>query len=306
MKTLKIIESVKSKMLLDNHLLTSFARTAPYRYKRFNIEKKNGGKRLLAIPSKELREIQRFIYIELLKDLPVHQCVTSYVKNKSIINNVLPHSENSFFLKCDIKNFFPSINPEIFLNQLSSHKIVIDHEEEFINLVFWKPKREFFELCIGAPTSPIISNFILYNFDEKIFQYCTEKNIIYTRYADDMTFSCNEPGFEADILEFVKKSLLYEFSNTLKLNNEKTLKTSNKNFVKITGIVITNNGKLSVGRAFKRKIFILCHQNSNLNTNQALELLGKISFVQSIENDFIEKLQRKYGDDIIKKIKCKI
>lgn len=37
--------------------------------------------------------------------------------------------------------------------------------------------------------APAIINIILYEFDEQIGRWCRERNIAYTRYCDDMTFS---------------------------------------------------------------------------------------------------------------------
>ncbi|MDA4629511.1 reverse transcriptase domain-containing protein, partial [Enterobacter hormaechei] len=49
-------------------------------------------------------------------------------------------------------------------------------------------------LSVGAPSSPIISNFCMYEFDNRIHTACNKLEITYTRYADDLTFSCNIPN----------------------------------------------------------------------------------------------------------------
>ena len=41
----------------------------------------------------------------------------------------------------------------------------------------------------GAPSSPAISNLILRDFDRTVGSWCAQRDIAYTRYCDDLTFS---------------------------------------------------------------------------------------------------------------------
>ena len=50
--------------------------------------------------------------------------------------------------------------------------------------------------------SPAITNIIMFDFDEKIGDFCEKKNIAYTRCCDDMTFSGDFD--EREIISFVK------------------------------------------------------------------------------------------------------
>ena len=45
-------------------------------------------------------------------------------------------------------------------------------------------------LPIGAPSSPVLSNLVLENMDSRISNFCYDRGFTYTRYADDMIFSC--------------------------------------------------------------------------------------------------------------------
>ena len=44
----------------------------------------------------------------------------------------------------------------------------------------------------GAPTSPMLSNLVMRDLDEKIAGMAKQENLIYTRYSDDLTFSTRE------------------------------------------------------------------------------------------------------------------
>ena len=62
-----------------------------------------------------------------------------------------------------------------------------------------------YSLPQGAPTSPILSNIVMLNFDNEIEKIVLEKRIRYTRYADDMTFSGD--FLEKEIIKYVKENL---------------------------------------------------------------------------------------------------
>ena len=56
-----------------------------------------------------------------------------------------------------------------------------------------------------APTSPAITDIIMYDFDEIVGEFCNAKNIAYTRYCDDMTLSGDFN--EREIISLVKTEL---------------------------------------------------------------------------------------------------
>ena len=87
----------------------------------------------------------------------------------------------------------------------------------------------------------------MYDFDEKIGEYCTEKGVSYTRYCDDMTFSGDFD--EKEIIAFVKNELR---SLGLFLKNRKTAVINNTKRQTVTGIVV--NKKINLTKEYKKKI----------------------------------------------------
>ena len=149
----------------------------------------------------------------------------------------------------------------------------------------------------GAPTSPAITNIIMYDFDETVGAFCNEKNIAYTRYCDDMTFSgCFD---EREIISFVKGELR---KLGLFLKNRKTAVISASKRQVVTGIVV--NEKMNVTKDYKKTIrqeiyyikkFGLDEHLKRLGISDkqqyVLSLKGRIAFVlQTIPNncEFIE------------------
>ena len=82
---------------------------APVRYKVYSIPKRNGNRRIIAQPAREVKRLQRALMKVLLSKLPIHEAATAYRKGRSTLDNARAHAENGPILKLDLKNFFPSI-----------------------------------------------------------------------------------------------------------------------------------------------------------------------------------------------------
>lgn len=303
-----IRKAISSQLFLDDELLISFIRTAPYRYKTYEISKRNSEeKRQIAHPSKELKAIQRIIIKELENNLPVHEKAFAYKENVSIKENALAHVNSSFLLKMDISSFFNSISPDIFWKKIEEIQFPLaDYDKEILTKCLFYKKKDKRDLClsVGAPSSPMISNFIMFNFDKKVSSLCKRYKVIYTRYADDMTFSTKQKGI---LLEFPKKiarALKKEFGNSLKINNEKTVLSSKAHNRHVTGITLSNQNNLSLGRERKRSISAKIHhyQNGKLKKEEVNNLKGLLAFCKHIEPSFIKRMEAKYSKKTIEEI----
>ena len=139
--------------------------------------------------------------------MPVHKCAMAYVKGRSISDNASAHKDSRHLLKMDFTNFFPSIKFDDVVRLISDCKeflsIVTDGDAEIIaKAVCYKGA-----LTIGAPSSPTISNAMLYSFDVHIQEYCDQKNLRYTRYADDIAISSVGHGQLLPTIEIVRYCL---------------------------------------------------------------------------------------------------
>ncbi|MGE6811445.1 MULTISPECIES: retron St85 family RNA-directed DNA polymerase [unclassified Pseudoalteromonas] len=285
----------------------AFLLNAPNRYKVYKIPKRSHGHRIIAQPTSELKNYQR-AFVKLFK-FPLHKSATAYRLGKSIKENALAHAKNKYLLKTDLENFFNSINPELFWNCLNKSGAKAPHSDPFEKMLvekilFWCPSKTRegkLILSVGAPSSPLISNFCLYIFDCALFDYCKNKNINYTRYADDLTFSTNTKNILYDIIPIVQKLLIDNFDNAIKLNHSKTVFSSKAHNRHVTGITINNEGDLSLGRERKRYIkhLINQHKYQQLESTEEDHLRGLLSFAKHIEPNFLERLKVKYSNEII-------
>lgn len=297
---MNLVSELSEKLLMTEEELLRFALTMPRRYKKYSIPKRNGIEmRLIAQPSQESKFIQRMVVDELRKSLPIHKAATAYEKQTGIRLNALRHKDNRYLLKMDFKNFFPSITPELFFMIATVSGFDFSEiDRAFLEsaLFFRNTRRSKLRLSIGAPSSPFVSNFIMNRFDQQMADVCIERQISYTRYADDLTFTCNTKGALFEIPAIVDDYLKKYCFKKIRVNSAKTVFSSKKFNRHVTGIVITNDATLSVGRHRKREIasLINSYRYGRLDEEQRLRLKGLISFAHYIEPDFINRMKKKY------------
>ena len=212
-------------------------------YHSVYIPKSDGDRRKLSVPDLILKNVQRAIADNILAYYPISKYATAYKFGASVQRNAVPHVNKKKILKLDIEKFFDSI-------LYSRVKNTVFREEKFSEpirilltmLCYFKES-----LPQGAPTSPAITNIIMYDFDEKVGAYCTEKGIAYTRYCDDMTFSGDFD--EKEVIVLVKKELR---GLGLFLKASKTKVITSEKRQAVTGIVV--NEKINLTKEYKKKL----------------------------------------------------
>lgn len=283
--------------------LNLLVETAPFRYKEYQIPKREKGKfRNIAQPTPEIKLLQTWLIENIFSHFRVHSVAKAYKKKTGLVDNVEPHKNNRFLLKIDFENFFPSITAERFKKFLGNENF---SEQDIVLLcnVFFKHDRatRSLRLAIGAPSSPTLSNILLYPLDEAIDSKCREMGITYTRYADDLSFSTNEPN-QLEKLERLLPILINEASPVdLVINAEKTVHTSKKHGRRITGLVITSKNEISIGRERKRLLRSQIYRflNGMLAPEEKDSVRGYLAFLNSVEPAQITRLKKYYGENII-------
>ena len=281
---------------------------SPHTYKVYSIPKKSGGVRTIAQPAKETKFLQRWLIQNVFNQLPIHQCAAAYKSGASIKSNAAAHKENQYISKFDFAAFFPSIKAKDLISHFSRYlgnSVSAADIKNIARLSCISPKEgDGLGLSVGAPSSPILSNSIMYDFDEAIYVWCQSKRLTYTRYADDLTFSTKIKGVCAEIEPKIKEVIRSLAYPSLTLNTEKTIHLSKKNQRRITGVIVNNEGQLSIGRARKRTISALIHQFllGKLSPPDIYHLQGLLGFSKDIEPEFVSRMKAKYGPEIIGEI----
>jgi hypothetical protein len=280
--------------------------TAPRRYKVFEIPKKNGGMREIAQPARELKVVQRAFVDMFLKDLPVHQAAMAYRPGLSIGDNARTHAGHGPILKLDFKNFFPSIRSEDWERYVRTVGILAAGDVRLSALLLFRqyPDQRVLRLSIGAPSSPIVSNLLMFEFDGLVTAEAERRRIRYTRYADDMTFSGQRIGMLKDMVSVVPEALKTVTYPKLQLNEAKTTFVTAAFRRVVTGVVLANDGTVGLGRDKKRLLRAQVHRASlgALTADELQELAGYLSFVNVVEPEFLARLRDRYGAPLIKRI----
>lgn len=306
--TSNLLLAIQESLELDRAQLARLVARAPHTYKVYSIPKKSGGVRIVAQPAKETKYVQYWLINNVFNKLPVHDCATAYKTNASIKENAGRHKRNAYLSKFDFKDFFPSIKEADLIAHFVRH-LSDDFSGEDLKTIarlscIGGVAAEYLHLSIGAPSSPILSNSMLFEFDQFVYSWCKLRGVTYTRYADDLAFSTNEKHISTEIesaLRDVIKRLDYP---RLKINDKKTIHVSKKHQRRITGVVLNNEGKLSIGRSRKRTISSLIHRFSlgQLSEDEVFGLQGLLGFSKDIEPEFISRMSVKYGNDLVRQI----
>lgn len=212
-------------------------------YKEAHLPKKDGTYRSLCVPSIRLRFCQDPIKEKILPQLPVSKFATAYQKGSTTRGNAEPHIGKKFLLKLDITDFFGSITFEQVQRTAFNTRYVSRQVGYLLTSLCCKDD----SLPQGAATSPALSNIVMYRFDDYIGRWCSQRQIAYTRYCDDMTFSANRPLY--GVYQKVK-TMLREMG--FELNESKTHFIGNDNRQSVTGLVV--NEKLSIPSSYKRNL----------------------------------------------------
>lgn len=294
-------EMLKRDLRVSERELQALIATAPKRYKVYTIPKRSGGQRVIAHPAFELKVAQRVLISNLLQHLPVHPNATAYKTGSSVRLNAYRHVHNRPILKYDLENFFPSITEQAWLSYCEKHE-VLDRDDAIASarLLFRREKGStVLRLSIGAPSSPVLSNVLMNEFDREVSRRTAEHKITYTRYADDMTFSAERTWNLREVDPILRSVISNLSAPELTINERKTTFTTMKYRRQITGVILTPDKRLSLGRERKRLIRAMLHHfiTDRLNLRDKAVAAGMLAFAQDVEPEFYVRMELAYGAD---------
>jgi len=301
-----LLEKLTKHTGLSHKQLEWYALTASKRYKSYQIPKRSGGFRTIHQPSKALKSIQRWINVNLLKLLPVHESATAYKKGASVRLNAIRHINSNYTLRVDFRDFFPSFKSKhvtAFLRRQREARglILSDRDIQFICYIVARNG----ELTIGAPSSPLLTNAMMFDFDTTVDKWCSTNQMIYTRYADDIFISTSYPQQLENALQMLQQIVANFDYSSLEINKDKTRFLSRKHRRAVTGLVITTDRKLSIGRERKHslKSDVYKFARNMLPAEDWGRLAGMVAYASDADPDFYKILIKKYGATTMEDIK---
>lgn len=287
------------KKTLGFYTYTPFPRR---HYKEFQIPKKNGESRRILAPSSPIKIVQRKM-AQVFYAVYYHKStVHGFLPERSILTNARRHvpsekKRKKFVFNADLEDFFPSITRRRVSGLLRSkpYKLPSNLANAIASLCCF-----FDELPQGAPSSPIITNMICSRMDTELRRLATSTRCMYTRYADDITFSTNMPRFPEAIAKVDEETgqLLpgdrfkeIVENNRFVLNEKKLRLQTRTKRQEITGLTV--NEFPNVRRNFVRQIRAMLH---------ALETYG----LQAAESEFKAKYSENKSKSFLKVLRGKL
>lgn len=236
---------------------------AQTRYRTFEIPKRTGGMRLISSPNGLTRDLQEKLAPILAGAYDAHPSAHGFLKAKSVVSNAQEHLGQRLVLNIDLEDFFPTINFGRVRGLFMARPFFMGAGAAAVMAQIVTHRNG---LPQGAPTSPALSNFIAATLDRKLTRLAKQNRLRYTRYADDITFSTNQPTFPPSVVmtdgasgkivpaEALERAIA---ASGFAINRKKVRLQTRHQRQTVTGLVVNNQA--NVHRARIRKIRAMVH-----------------------------------------------
>lgn len=217
-------------------------------YRHFTMKKKIPGRknvRLISIPNEKMMICQKWISQNILQFGAPHADSYAYHPQSSPVYAARTHTNSEWLIKVDIQDFFHAISEhrvyEVFkslgysrllsfeLARLCTEPCEGYNTRKKNDTKYGEKSIKYYEtkyvgfLPQGAPTSPMLSNLVMRKIDASLAELAYETNMRFSRYADDIVFSCQEKR-EIKEIDRVKKQILSVLNQSgFRPNHRKTV-----------------------------------------------------------------------------------
>lgn len=222
-----------------------------------------------------------------------HPAAYGFVAGRSTRANADAHKGALRLVSADIADFFPSVSTGMVESALKSAGL--SKEAAGILAKFLAPCGS---MKPGFHSSPILCNLVLMPLDAEFDEFAKSRSLVYTRYADDLTFS----GADHLPTRMEIEQVLQRHGFELNQAKFRTSKRGQKHYV--TGLAVTDEKQPRIPRKMKKRLFQELHfiekfgiegHRSRLKEAPSIQHLvnrieGTISYVASIEKQLAPDL----------------
>ena len=281
-------------------------------YNTFYIPKHTGGFRRIDAPNPELMSLLydiKTIFEHILKLLP-HDTAYAYVPGRSTLDALTQHQYNQskWFLKLDIKDFFPSCNQQFILKQFLQlfpfAPLMTNPQTTEIIINIIKIASLNNGLPQGTPLSPLLTNTIMLPIDfqiqEKLRNF-DRHHFVYTRYADDLLISCRH-HFNINNVQHEINKIFTKTHAPFTINQAKTRYGSSAGRNWNLGLMLNKENQITVGYKRKQRLhaavfnFLKDLTAGTIWSKLDVQILiGTIAYYQKIEPEYVHNLINKYS-----------
>lgn len=279
--------------------------------------------RLLEKPMDLLRRTQRTVVDELLVALPVHDAAHGFVPGRSVVTGAAVHTGQQVVVTADLTSFFASVTaPTVYgvfraagfaeplahvLTGLCTHRVpphvLTDmppggSPEDRAAL---RRSLAVAHLPQGAPTSPALANTALRHLDARLAGWAAASDAVYTRYADDLTFSGGD-RLAARPDAFLRGVGRIVDDQGYRLAPHKSRVRRRGSRQSVTGVVV--NDRPSPGRREVDRLHAVLHnaavhgpasQDRTGHPDFRAHLLGRIGWVEQVHPGRARRLREEFA-----------
>lgn len=217
------------------------------RYKSFSIPKKGGGERHIETPSPALKRIQSKLnrYLQSVYYFEKSHAAFGFIigvrnddDRRNVLSNARKHLNKPYLLNMDLKDFFHSVKRKRVLEIFNGEPFNFKNDLPGVltQLTTYKGK-----LPMGAPTSPALSNLACRELDERLIHYAQAQEWVYTRYADDMSFSAMRDFRDEQVNEV--RTMIREAQ--FDVNEKKVIRYGPDDEKVVTGLLLRDKATLT-------------------------------------------------------------
>jgi len=254
-------------------------------YTTFRMPKKAGGYRTIARPHPVLRRVQRWILRNILDRLHASANSFGFEPGSRIREHASQHIGARAILSLDIESFFPSIS----IAQVTMVFRAAGYDGTVASLLA--------RLCTyrqalpqGAPTSPKIASLVCSRMDRRLAGASERREVVYTRYADDMSFSSSTPISLAKLFPLIVQIVR---NSGFRINRAKTRLMGARRSLKVTGLIVGPEA-VGIGRKRLRELRARIHR-LHLAQSDGAEIAGIqgwLDFVSDVDPSRYKRLAK--------------
>nr|AAL40743.1 reverse transcriptase RT-Ne144 [Nannocystis exedens] len=241
-------------------------------YRRFLLPKKTGGLRLISAPMPRLKRAQAWALEHIFNKLSFEPAAHGFVAGRSIVSNARPHVGADVVVNLDLKDFFPTVSfPRVkgalrhlgYSESVATALALVCTEPEVdevgLDGTTWYVARGERFLPQGSPCSPAITNLLCRRLDRRLHGLAQALGFVYTRYADDLTFSGRGEAAESKrVGKLLRGAADIVAHEGFVVHPDKTRVMRRGRRQEVTGVVV--NDKTSVPRDELRKFRATLYQ----------------------------------------------
>lgn len=295
--------------VLENFIVTNeplYQQDRGSLYYQFPLPKKSGGLRIISAPNDNLKAALNALRTIFEQDFFAlyHTSAYAYVRGRSTVDMLKRHQSNGskWFEKLDFSNFFGSVTEGFLFSMLAE---IFPFSEVCKSSRGAAALRKALNLCFldgglpqGTPISPMLTNLMMIPIDHKIINDLHAKNMVYTRYADDIYISSKYDFSPTEISSYII-SVLRRFDAPLKLNTKKTRYGSSSGSNWCLGLMLNGENKITIGWKNVERFKAMCNSyiqdrlhGVRWDLHDVRHLSGLISYYKMIEKDYINHIIR--------------